>query len=564
MNWTNQPATENQPGGVNRPGEESSMPLLPPGLGQPEAKLSGPSALANTPEPVHKIASLPAVAATASSPHPDSQVARFRVELDKRGQVHIHCLQGKETVASIGLTSSGLNSLVQQGLMRKPRSFAIGALHDWVELEGELCSFEKGRNDSAHLEQLLNERYVPASTAGSGKLVAVYINAASPTGFEIQFPLTLAGSTENRRRPMNDQALELLQDSEHCGLLHKRIIVKLIPPNLVFKERTPDGGERYLLRSIENTLPLAEEEGRQKTIDLSQPINYMRLTPLELTSLFNHPSINRFTNAAPQPGPPVEPPQHPRSQTAAITAPQTPAPSVPVSAATPTSGQPHTQPAAAPSLPPPAQAQAALQPAEPPKPSPNLWVKSLLSRHQLEHDWFASLVYAAMAQRFGNSAEGTLGSGACWYINLGETEAVEDPAFKGVFLTEKRSLGFLSQGQMARFGHGVAFVGSQAAAIEGIEIGLIAVGLDARQRVVFVVRDGYRNRFDVPEATLGEALACLGAQGAVIMSVSEILTSHEPLEVVWTVPAEQSDPNDPQVLESSPPPSSDIAPQLPG
>ena len=34
------------------------------------------------------------------------------------------------------------------------------------------------------------------------------------------------------------------------------------------------------------------------------------------------------------------------------------------------------------------------------------------------------------------------------------------------------------------------------------------------------------------------------------MSVKEVLQSPEPLEVVWTVPAEQEDPNEPQAVES--------------
>jgi hypothetical protein len=34
------------------------------------------------------------------------------------------------------------------------------------------------------------------------------------------------------------------------------------------------------------------------------------------------------------------------------------------------------------------------------------------------------------------------------------------------------------------------------------------------------------------------------------MSVAEALASAEALEVVWTLPTEQPDPNDPQILES--------------
>jgi len=54
----------------------------------------------------------------------------------------------------------------------------------------------------------------------------------------------------------------------------------------------------------------------------------------------------------------------------------------------------------------------------------------------------------------------------------------------------------------------------------------------------------------VPESTLGEALQRLREHGAVLVSVTETLASHEPIEIVWTVPAEQADPNDPQALES--------------
>jgi len=101
---------------------------------------------------------------TAPEPpaQPDPAAMRFRVEVDKHGQIHVHCIQDKQTLASIGLSTAGFNSLAQQGFMRKPRSFRTGVLHDWVELDGDLCSFENGRNDAARLEQILNERYLPS------------------------------------------------------------------------------------------------------------------------------------------------------------------------------------------------------------------------------------------------------------------------------------------------------------------------------------------------------------------------------------------------------------------
>jgi len=79
---------------------------------------------------------------------------------------------------------------------------------------------------------------------------------------------------------------------------------------------------------------------------------------------------------------------------------------------------------------------------------------------------------------------------------------------------------------------------------------LVALATDLEQRIVFIVTDGYRTKFGVPEQTVVQELACLRTFGALVMSLSEVLHSPEPLEVVWTVPAEQEDPGDPQALES--------------
>ena len=156
-----------------------------------------------------------------------------------------------------------------------------------------------------------------------------------------------------------------------------------------------------------------------------------------------------------------------------------------------------------------------------------------------------------MAQWFGNSSEGKFGPSPCWFISLGELMDIEDPVFKGIFLTEKRSLGFLNQGQLVRFCNGVAFIGTQQQGLEGIDVSLAAVGLDARQRVVFLLSENYRRQFGVTEAILTKVLNRLSEFGTVIMSISEALNSHEALDVVWTVPAEQLDPNDPQARESA-------------
>jgi hypothetical protein len=483
--------------------------------------------------------------------HPGAQPLHFRVDMDKRGQVHIHCLQGRETLASVGLSVAGINSLQQQGLMRKPRTLTAGALHDWMELDGELCSFEKGRNDAARLEQILNERYVPEAAGAHGKEVVVFLNSASSTGFDIQFPVTVAGVPASHRHHLNEQSLERLQDPDHCGLLHKDIIVKLISPNLVFKRKTPDGGEQYLPWLPENTVTVTDEAGHPKTLTLSQPLNLMRLSVAELTAVLNHPAINRYPKALPgatavqavaQVAPPPGAPDPPKPEQVAearreLALARTEPPPPPAPASRRLSY----------ALEPPSQTPAFLQSL------PNVWLKEILGQPALPPDWFAVLTYTKLAERFGNSNEGKFGPCDCWFISLGESEDIADPAFKGVFITEKGSLGFLSHGQMARFYNGVAFLGQQDSALEGIQVNLIALGLDAQERLVFVLSENYRGQFGVRHATLGEVLGRLRESGAVILSARELLANADPIEVIWTVPADQPDPTNPEALESTRP-----------
>jgi hypothetical protein len=483
----------------------------------------------------------PPVAGSEPATQPKHLGPRFHVEMDKRGQVHIHCAQGRNIEATIGLTVAGFNSLCQQGLMRKPRRLDIGALHDWLELDGELFSFEKGRDDSARLEQLLNERYVPEGPVGAGLEIVIYQNAASPSGFDIQFPVIVAGVPHSQRHHLNDHALELLQDPHRCGLLCSEIIAKLIPPNLVFKRKTADGGEQYLARSPENIVTLPEDVGGLKTLDLSQPLNLLRLNATELRAVFGHPAVNRQAKTAHATVSTVRPQPLPQ--------PQQPAAAVVEPKPLPPQPPPHER----------AQKQAAVEPipkrVEAPRPLPNLWLSEILGRPALRQDWFANLVYSKIAERVGNSNEGKFGPCACWFSSLSESEDIAAPEFKGIFLTEKGSLGFLNKGQIARFHNGVAFFGTRELAHEGIEVDLLGVGLDAQDRLVFILCDNYQAQFDVPETALMEVVRRLGAAGAVIMGVRETLTSREPLEVVWSVPAEQSDPDNPDALESTRPPA---------
>jgi hypothetical protein len=184
------------------------------------------------------------------------------------------------------------------------------------------------------------------------------------------------------------------------------------------------------------------------------------------------------------------------------------------------------------------------------RPSPNAWLEEILGRSPMPHDWFTRLAYSKMAEHFGNSSEGYFGPIPCWACSLGEVEDIADPAFKGILLTQKGGLGYLNRGHLARFRNEVVLIGTLESTIEGIGVSLVALAKDLEQRIVFIVTEGYRTKFGIPEQTVVEELACLRTFGALVMSVKEVLQSSEPLEVVWTVPAKQEDPSDPQAVES--------------
>ncbi len=542
----------------------------------------------------------------AAAPPAQEQPMRFHVEVDKRGQVHVQCAQGKEVLAQIGLNTPGFNSLVNQGLMRKPHALKVGALHDWVELDGAFFSFEKGNNDSLKLEQALNQSYAPLESLGKGKEVVVFANAASPTGFDIQFPVSIGGVVDNRRRPLNEQTLDLLQDATRCGLLHKALVIKLAPPSLIFKLRTPDGGERYLERGPASTVRVFDDDGVETRIDLSQPVNYLRRSAAELTAVFNHPAINQHGTlskgtSAPAgvslPSPLPAAMNHPIAVPPATPTPTEPAPSLPQGPAkspgpltqTPPpvlvpppkpgpSGVDGASATAAPHAPEPGEPEAnvedghvkaaegglklAPRPAETRKPLPNLWLEPLLTQEPAGHEWLTFLVYGKMAEWFGNSNESQFGVSPCWAIALSETEDASDPGFKGIFLTAKGGLGFINQGHLARFQNGVVFLGTPEAALEGIDVRLLAAGLDAEGGVIFVVAQGYRAKFGVPEPAVKGELERLKQYGVAVMSVREALENRVPIEVAWTVPRLQADPEDPQVVESTRPANAELAPAM--
>jgi len=228
----------------------------------------------------------------------DEETVRFQVEMDDAGRTKVTCFEGKEPVKMVAVNPQGIAALVDLGLMRKPQAWKVGALHNWVELDGELFRLEKGKDGASQLEKALNERYQPTAEPGAPPDIQAFPNPASPTGFDLQFPVTINGLPGNRRYHLNEETMELLQDSQKCRVLRKGTIVKLAAPNLVFKRKTADGGDRYLVSAPRNIVCIRADGGQTKTIDLSHPLDLLHLGAQELTAVLNHPAVNRRARLA--------------------------------------------------------------------------------------------------------------------------------------------------------------------------------------------------------------------------------------------------------------------------
>jgi hypothetical protein len=225
---------------------------------------------------------------------PDTESTRLQVVTENPAQPRLRCVQGSKVLKEVALNPVGFNALIDQDLMRKPRSLKVGALHDWVELDGELFRL---KNAAAELEKVLNERYV-APQADAEQNVAVYPNPASPTGFDLQFPASPHGFPENRRRHLNDETVGILQDTENCPVLRKDILLTLAPPNIVFKTRGSDGIEIHLKPGPDTAVSAPDDNGSSQTIDLSQPVDLLHLSAHQLAAVFNHPAVNRRAKLA--------------------------------------------------------------------------------------------------------------------------------------------------------------------------------------------------------------------------------------------------------------------------
>jgi hypothetical protein len=224
---------------------------------------------------------------------PDPEETFLRVEKDVSGHARLRVIEGPDTLKLVALNPAGFDALIEADLMRKPQSLKVGALHNWVELDGELFRLDGGSDRTTELEETLNERYVAENGASQVQNVSIFANAASPTGFDIQFPAASHGLGENRRRHLDAEALEVLRDREKCCVLRKGIVVVLAPPLLVFKRRHSNGNETHLPAGPRTVVKVPGEQGQTREIDLSEGVDLLRLNDRELAAVFNHPAVNR-------------------------------------------------------------------------------------------------------------------------------------------------------------------------------------------------------------------------------------------------------------------------------
>jgi len=237
-------------------------------------------------------------AAQSTTQAPQDELVRFKLDLSNPEQPRLQCLEGNETVKMVALNMQGLNALIEQGFLRKPNSLKVGALRNWVELDGRVIRFKEDPGQAEELERILNDHYGISGDTNAPADVAVFDNPASPSGFDLQFAATPSGVVENSKRHLTEETIQLLQEPERCRVLRKGITAKFAPPHLIFKIKTPDGGERNLDPGPEHTVLVTLDDGQTRSIDLSLPISLLTLGVRELAAILNHPAINRRARLA--------------------------------------------------------------------------------------------------------------------------------------------------------------------------------------------------------------------------------------------------------------------------
>jgi hypothetical protein len=204
----------------------------------------------------------------------ESAKVHFRVKLDHLGHLMVECTRGQER-AETGLR--GLPTLVQSGFMIKPKTVHLDPLQRAIELDG--VRFECNAAGARQLEDALNQRYAPTLKPDDATQIIVRENAASATGFDIDFVSIHAGVRAHVKGHLTQEKLNILQDPQHCEMLQPGVILRLSPPNLLIRRRRPDGGEEPV-----PGLP---------------DVSYLRAEAGQLQQILNHPLVRRSKELEP-------------------------------------------------------------------------------------------------------------------------------------------------------------------------------------------------------------------------------------------------------------------------
>jgi len=208
----------------------------------------------------------------------ESAKVHFRVKLDHLGHLMVECTRGQER-AETGLR--GLSTLVQSGFMIKPKTMHLDPLQRAIELDG--VRFECNAAGARQLEDALNQLYAPTLKPDDSTQIIVRENAASATGFDIDFVSIHAGVRAHVKGHLTQEKLNILQDPQHCEMLQPGVILRLSPPNLLIRRRRPDGGEEAV-----PGLP---------------DISYLRAEAGQLQQILNHPLVRRSKELEPSASP---------------------------------------------------------------------------------------------------------------------------------------------------------------------------------------------------------------------------------------------------------------------
>ena len=213
--------------------------------------------------------------ASASSAAPKTKIPTFdihkivyRVRIDALGHLLIEAHRGHERVET-GLR--GLSTFIHNGLMKRPADLHVDPLQRHVEIDH--FRFDCSKEGAQRLEDFLNAKYAPSLDETGENSIEVRDNAASATGFDIHFVTNTAGFRNEIKGHLNQEKLDILQDSSKCDILRPGVLLRFVPPHLLIRMRRSDGGEEHIPE-----LP---------------DIEYRHITAMELQRVLNHPLIRK-------------------------------------------------------------------------------------------------------------------------------------------------------------------------------------------------------------------------------------------------------------------------------